>query len=60
MKTIFWLKHFFEWMGGAIDQPPNGITFKSSHWLWGVWWALLLVIINVFCGQSSKFIYIDF
>jgi hypothetical protein len=26
----------------------------------GIWWGLLLVVVMLFSGQTSKFIYIDF
>jgi hypothetical protein len=27
---------------------------------WGMWWGILVGIMLIFSGQSSKFIYIDF
>lgn len=49
--------HVLECLGGARDLP-------SRTWLavpaWGAWWAVLLLIIWIFSGQDSKFIYIDF
>jgi hypothetical protein len=50
-----------EYLGGSRDSPPAGIGAAMVHPLfWGVWWGALLLLIYVFCGQSSKFIYIDF
>jgi hypothetical protein len=31
-----------------------------SGWFLGIWWAVLAATILLFCGQTSKFIYIDF
>jgi hypothetical protein len=55
------MKNLLEYLGGSSDEPP-----PSLHWLplssalWGLWWGLLLSLIVFFCGQASKFIYIDF
>src|SRR5207237_305701 len=47
------------WSGEREARPPG---FPVSIWspLWGLWWGVLLCVILLFCGQSSKFIYIDF
>ena len=60
--TIFdWLKHAFDYIGGAQDDPPPGFPIRVEHWwFWAIWWAVLALAIYVFSGQSSKFIYIDF
>lgn len=51
---------FLEYLGGVSDRPPDGCGLTlESHW-WGFWWFLLGFLILWFCGQSSKFIYIDF
>jgi hypothetical protein len=55
-----WTKHFFDYLGGSREQPPAGIPFLASPWWLGVWWGLLIGLILLFCGQTSKFIYIDF
>lgn len=61
MQLILWLQHFLEYLGGAQDDPPSGFRVTLSNVLfWGLWWGALVVIILVFSGQSSKFIYIDF
>lgn len=61
MNLFFWLKNLCEHLGGSGDEPPPGFGFLSSAWLWrGLWWGLLIGAILMFCGQSSKFIYIDF
>jgi hypothetical protein len=55
------LRAVLEYAGGVIDEPPfpSASWMKSGLW-WGMWWAFLLLLIVVFSGQSSKFIYIDF
>jgi hypothetical protein len=56
-----WLKHVLEYLGGECDEPPKGFPIELSNWLfWGMWWGALSILIFLFCGQSSKFIYIDF
>jgi hypothetical protein len=54
------LKQTFEYLGGERDDKPPYLPFPLTSPLWGIWWGILLVVILVFCGQSSKFIYIDF
>ena len=50
-----------EYLAGEKDAPPTGFTVGLSNFLfWGVWWGILVVIMFIFSGQSSKFIYIDF
>jgi hypothetical protein len=55
---LLWFKHFFDYIGGSEEEPPAGI--KLPVWWRGVWWGLLAGLILLFCGQTSKFIYIDF
>ena len=55
-----WVKHTCEYIGGEQDEPPVGLPLSIRSPLWGLWWGALLCVILVFCGQSSKFIYIDF
>ncbi len=55
------IKSVLEYVGGVSDELP----FESLAWMrgplwWGAWWAVLLLLIVAFSGQSSKFIYIDF
>lgn len=54
------MKAFLEYIGGSSDQPPCGWRVPLASPLWGLWWGVLLALIMLFCGQSSKFIYIDF
>jgi hypothetical protein len=39
---------------------PWLVSVVSSAWFRGFWWILLLAVIVIFSGQTSKFIYIDF
>jgi hypothetical protein len=56
-----WIKHLLEYLGGAQDDPPPGFPISLVHaWFWGLWWGVLVGLIFIFSGQSSKFIYIDF
>lgn len=55
-----WFKTACEYLGGERDSPPPGLPLRLGSPFWGVWWGVLFCIIVVFCGQSSKFIYIDF
>ena len=58
--SIDWCKQVLEYLGGAVDEPPRGFPLAPTSILWGVWWGVLIGLIVMFCGQSSKFIYIDF
>jgi hypothetical protein len=50
-----------EYLGGAREQPPDGWPrWTCGAVFWGVWWFVMIVLILIFCGQTSKFIYIDF
>ena len=52
--------HWCEYIGGERDDPPRGFPVRFAWLIFGLWWALLAVLVAAFCGQSSKFIYIDF
>ena len=61
MKTFSWLKWFCEYLGGSRDEAPAGLAWHAGNRWWrGLWWGLLAAGILLFCGQTSKFIYIDF
>ena len=60
MKFFTWFKAFCEFLEGCGSPPPPGAGFLASGWARGLWWGLLLGAIILFCGQTSKFIYIDF
>ncbi|HLN03153.1 MAG TPA: hypothetical protein VK335_27935 [Bryobacteraceae bacterium] len=54
-------KAIFEYASGVTDDPPpRGQSWMRSPLWWGIWWAILILLIVAFSGQSSKFIYIDF
>ncbi len=60
MQTVLWLKHACEYLGGARDAGPPGFPLALDSPWWGLWWGLLGCVIAACCGQSSRFIYIDF
>jgi hypothetical protein len=60
MAYLNWLKHLAEYVGGVLDEPPPGLRLRLGSPFWGLWWGVLALLIALFCGQSSKFIYIDF
>ena len=60
MKILRLVKSTLEYLGGVTDEPPAGFRLKLDSLWWGVWWGVLAVGIALVCGQSSKFIYIDF
>jgi len=60
MELLNWLTGLLEFLGGARDDPPPGFPAACSPLFWGIWWGVVSLLIYVFSGQSSKFIYIDF
>jgi hypothetical protein len=61
MNLLTWLTQFLEYLGGSRDnQPPGFPVAVANPVFWGLWWGALSLVIYIFCGQSSKFIYIDF
>lgn len=60
MNIAVTIKQLCEFLGGARDLPPDGWPLTQRGVWWGLWWGALLLAILAFCGQSSKFIYIDF
>jgi len=70
MKTLQWFMTLCEYLGGSrytFPQAPAGPggnkvsdRNQSIPWWLGLWWGLLLGGILLFCGQTSKFIYVDF
>lgn len=70
MKTLHWLMTLCEYLGGSRDESPGlraeracknvRSRSQSTPWWLGLWWAFLIGAILLFCGQPSKFIYIDF
>lgn len=55
-----WIKHFFDYLVASREEPPPGAAFLASPLWLGLWWGLMIGLILLFCGQTSKFIYIDF
>jgi len=68
MKAIQTLMTVCEWLGGSRDDLPAEmpmarwrlVKWLNSPWGRGLWWGFLAGAILLFCGQTSKFIYIDF
>jgi hypothetical protein len=55
-----YFKQVMEYLGGERDDQPAMLPIPLTSPIWGIWWGILLLLVLVFCGQSSKFIYIDF
>jgi len=53
-------KNICDYVGGSREVAPEHIPLLASPWWFGLWWGLLAGLILLFCGQTSKFIYIDF
>lgn len=53
-------KNVCDFIGGSREEAPERIPLLASPWWFGLWWGLLAGVILLFCGQTSKFIYIDF
>jgi hypothetical protein len=49
-----------EFLGGERDDSPQFLAGRLGVVTRCGVWALAIVLIYAFCGQSSKFIYIDF
>jgi hypothetical protein len=60
VNVLIWATQLLEFLGGSRDEAPAGIRVLPKAVFWGLWWGALSVVIYIFCGQSSKFIYIDF
>lgn len=60
MRAASWVKQALEYLGGERDEPPEGMRLGLASPFWGLWWSFLAMNVALFCGQSSKFIYIDF
>ena len=60
MRTLNWLKQVLDYLGGAADSPADSPKFLTGPIFLGIWWGALIVIVVLFSGQTSKFIYIDF
>ena len=60
MKAFEWFKTVCEYLEGCTEEPPPGWEKLSAAWVRGLWWGLLILVILLFSGQTSKFIYVDF
>jgi len=60
MKALEEFKLVCEYLEGCHESPPKGFEWLGKGWVRGVWWGLLTGLVILFCGQTSKFIYIDF
>ena len=60
MKTLESIKAICEFIGGSRDTLATIPSARCWFWIRGLWWGLLVGAIILFCGQTSKFIYIDF
>jgi hypothetical protein len=49
-----------EYLGGERDDAPPLLAGRLGAVARCAVWAFAIVLIYAFCGQSSKFIYIDF
>ncbi len=58
--AVRWARDAFDYLGGSRETPPPGAAVLASACWIGIWWGLLAGLILLFCGQTSKFIYIDF
>jgi hypothetical protein len=55
------MKSLLDYVGGASDELPlKSPGFMQGPLWWGAYWAMLILLLIIFSGQSSKFIYIDF
>lgn len=59
-KGLLWGVALSDYLSGRADAPPSRLGLRPQSIFWGIWWGLLLGVVLIFCGQSSKFIYIDF
>jgi hypothetical protein len=60
MKTLESIKTVCEIIGGSREPGPEARARRYAPVWRGLWWGLLAGAIILFCGQTSKFIYIDF
>jgi hypothetical protein len=60
MSGLTWVTRLLEFLGGSLNEAPARFPRVPAALFWGIWWGALSIVIYIFCGQSSKFIYIDF
>jgi len=54
------LRNTLEYLAGERDEAPEFLSGRFELVVRCAVWALAILLIYAFCGQSSKFIYIDF
>jgi hypothetical protein len=54
------LRATLEFLGGERDDAPLFLPRRPAWLIRSTVWIAAILLIYVFCGQSSKFIYIDF
>ncbi|HEY2433891.1 MAG TPA: hypothetical protein VGI12_14545 [Vicinamibacterales bacterium] len=60
MNLLRRLKDLADYVAGCTDTPPPGVSIGVASWAWALWWGALGLFVLVFCGQATKFIYVDF
>ncbi len=60
MNFLNAFKAVCEYLEGAREEAPRIFPLLRSPLVRACWWGLLAGMILLFCGQTSKFIYIDF
>ncbi len=55
-KVAAWL----EVAGGARPLPKELGGRLDVAFIIGIWWLVLIVVVVVFSGQNTKFLYVDF
>jgi hypothetical protein len=60
MNLLRRLRELADYVGGCADAVPPGVPIGLASWIWALWWGVLSLLVIVFCGQATKFIYIDF
>jgi|HubBroStandDraft_1064217.scaffolds.fasta_scaffold766044_2 hypothetical protein len=61
LQLLGQIKAVLDFIGGVSEEPPlPSLAWMKGPLWWGLWWAVLILLIVAFSGQSSKFIYIDF
>lgn len=60
-SSIVFVRALLDFAGGVNRElPSSSLEWLRSPILWGLWWAVLILIDLTFAGQTSRFIYIDF
>ena len=60
MTRLKRVQELLDYVCGCDERADARPPLTIPDWAWGLWWACLTLGTLVFCGQSSKFIYIDF